>query len=786
MADTAAALVIQLSADFKDFEKQIKKSTGIFDAEGRKIEKRQADLKKRLSNWSLDFTGLSGLNKALVGLTAAGAVTGLFALTKAGLDAASAIGDVSTQAGVSVEFLQKMRFAASQSGATFDIMDTALTTLNKTFGDFVNTGAGKGAQSFKTLGLDKLINAGEIRNTEQLFDALIKRMSSFGSEAQKAAFLASFFGKEAGPKLLQLVNQGAAGIAALEAQAVSLGIVLSTQTVKGAKDANDKLDALFNVMKAQGVAAVAALAPQIAHLAQQITEGLPSLITWVEKWAAWFGLIDLSPVQQAQIKIKELTGTLNELTTKRNAKDGLDGFLNNLLGGNNPALDSRIAKLKSQIAEIQGQLAAAQAAEAKAPKAPVTPPPALHVNDIAGQAKAEAEKKAAEALALRRQQFLAQTVIDQKTAAAALLAAQNESNVELLRGSAEYYNARKQQIDDEFTSEVDVIFARAEKQKAELARQGTDWAGYADAVRNIESTLTDDLATEQEKRQQKLHDAGPAKLIQDALIQSKEQIKAYQDETAALGLTAGALAKFQYIHEQLNIARERGLILTQEQIAALEREGVAVGHAADQFDLARKATERDIEASDAFRQGLIDVGLAGVHGLDSLKDAGLRFLETIGEMILQLYVLKPLVESIGGSFGTPFGGAGGFMSIFGFTDGGIGTPNGPRALKRMAGGGVRRTASIFAEKGPEAAVPLPDGRSIPVDLRMPTANGAGAGGGVQVQQFFDLTGAVVTQELYDRMTDIAARQAQGAVAKFNSDVMPSRVRTLVRDPRRNY
>ena len=37
--------------------------------------------------------------------------------------------------------------------------------------------------------------------------------------------------------------------------------------------------------------------------------------------------------------------------------------------------------------------------------------------------------------------------------------------------------------------------------------------------------------------------------------------------------------------------------------------------------------------------------------------------------------------------------------------------------KRFATGGIATEASIFGEDGPEAAVPLPDGRSIPVDLR---------------------------------------------------------------------
>ena len=47
-------------------------------------------------------------------------------------------------------------------------------------------------------------------------------------------------------------------------------------------------------------------------------------------------------------------------------------------------------------------------------------------------------------------------------------------------------------------------------------------------------------------------------------------------------------------------------------------------------------------------------------------------------------------------------------------------------MKKFARGGVARSASIFGEAGPEAAVPLPDGRRIPVDLSMPKRGGGGS------------------------------------------------------------
>lgn len=568
MADTAAALVIQLSADFKDFKRQMQSATGVFDTEGRKIAKRQADLKKQLSNWTLDFTGLKGLNKAFVGLTAAGIVTGIGALVKTSLDAASAIGDISQQAGVSVEFLQKMRFAAAQSGASFEIMDTALTTLNKNLGDFVNTGAGKAEQTFKTLGIDKLIKSGDIRNAEDAFDAIAKKLEGFQSDAQKSSFLAATFGKEAGPKLLQLMNQGTAGIAQLTHQAESLGIVLSTQTVRGAKEASDKLDALFSVIKAQGVAAVASLAPEIANLAQQITNGLPDLITWVEKWAAFFNLIDLSPVQQAKIEIQGLATSLAGLEQQRKATaDNPNGF-RALFGPSLAEFDTLLkaeqAKLdaaKKKLDQLENHDLAGLTSKAISGNPLLFAPPktaSLKINDIAGDKEAAAEAKRLEDLRLRRAQILQQTVVDTKTSQAALLAAQNETNIQLLKGTEGYQAAVTKQIQDEFQSKIDVATAERDKTLAELNRQQKGWKDYGQAVANINQELTDKVAAAAEERKRALDAADPTgQAFREVLDVGKQQVNSLKDQAAAQYLVGRQLAQVLFLEQALATAREK-------------------------------------------------------------------------------------------------------------------------------------------------------------------------------------------------------------------------------------
>lgn len=86
------------------------------------------------------------------------------------------------------------------------------------------------------------------------------------------------------------------------------------------------------------------------------------------------------------------------------------------------------------------------------------------------------------------------------------------------------------------------------------------------------------------------------------------------------------------------------------------------------------------------------------------------------------------VSALGGLFGGvgTFGGNFGAAPTFGFAAGGVMTPQGPRRLPMFASGGTSNGAAIFGEAGPEAAVPLPDGRAIPVAFKKATFGGGSA------------------------------------------------------------
>ncbi|HSI41760.1 MAG TPA: phage tail length tape measure family protein [Xanthobacteraceae bacterium] len=127
-----------------------------------------------------------------------------------------------------------------------------------------------------------------------------------------------------------------------------------------------------------------------------------------------------------------------------------------------------------------------------------------------------------------------------------------------------------------------------------------------------------------------------------------------------------------------------------------------------------QATQSAATSATGFTGGL---GGAFQQILGGLGQIGSGFLNGIGS------VFQSLLGGLGGLGG---GGGGGLLSslasMFAFEAGGVMTAAGPLPLHRYAMGGVadRPQLALFGEgRQPEAFVPLPDGRRIPVSMSMP-------------------------------------------------------------------
>lgn len=167
-----------------------------------------------------------------------------------------------------------------------------------------------------------------------------------------------------------------------------------------------------------------------------------------------------------------------------------------------------------------------------------------------------------------------------------------------------------------------------------------------------------------------------------------------------------------------------------ELIAQLEAERAALGLSNVEREIANALRQAGASATDAEKQQIIGLVTAisaetaaiektqqameelGQIGQDTLRGIIDGFIE--GKSAAEIF--SSALSDIGSrlldiGLNSLFGGFGG---LFGFANGGIAANGKPQPIKTFARGGVSNTAAIFGEAGPEAAVPLPDGRRRPL------------------------------------------------------------------------
>lgn len=201
--------------------------------------------------------------------------------------------------------------------------------------------------------------------------------------------------------------------------------------------------------------------------------------------------------------------------------------------------------------------------------------------------------------------------------------------------------------------------------------------------------------------------------------------------------------------------------------AKLEKQRADMQRLAAGFTSGAFGDPASIEAMNAYSEaastmlGNISDGVVKVEGdfdklgatfASSLEDAivkgeGLRsVIQGLGQDILRITVRKTVTEPIGNAVSGLFSGFS-LSKLFGFAEGGVMTGAGPLPLRRYASGGVASSPQLamYGDGSvPEAFVPLPDGRRIPVQMR------GGGGGRAVVVNISNVIGNVASQ------TDVVA------------------------------
>lgn len=219
-----AKLVVRLEAQTAEFAKQLEKS--------------QSQLRKFNKETS---STASNIGKGIAAAaTVAAAAIGYF--TKATIDNADRLNDLSKSVGASTEFLSQMEFAAKQSGVGAEELSKGLAKLSKAALSAAKDG-GASAETFERLGISVQNADGTMRSTEDLLLDVADKFSKMENGVAKTGLAMELFGRS-GATLIPLLNEGRSGIEAMRQEADALGLTLDQNAAAAADQFNDNLERL--------------------------------------------------------------------------------------------------------------------------------------------------------------------------------------------------------------------------------------------------------------------------------------------------------------------------------------------------------------------------------------------------------------------------------------------------------------------------------------------------------------------------------------------------------------
>jgi lambda family phage tail tape measure protein len=688
----------------------------------RRLGNSMQGLEGRIKNASMAtnllYTGLKSL--------AAVAVTGgVVALAKSAIDLADDMRDLSQRTGVG-----KFKVAAELSGSSLEGVAKGLTFLNKNM-VAAATGTEAAAAAFKTIGVATTEADGTLRKADKVFLDVADRFAQLRDGPEKAALAIKIFGKS-GAELIPILNLGSK-----EIQRFGLGI--GPDFANKADAFNDQL----GLMKAQ----TTVLTVQIGSALLPVMSGLVSVVTQAitflgnlasEFYTAIGGAAGLQQVAAGLIKTMVVLGGVTagvfiatNITNFTKALGALRGLMLGLLSIERATLAVQTAR--AAVLSLIAGLQTPGPAQAKAlgvigggavglglavslgkliddlmkkigtgiqgvltmPNIP-TPPPGT-TPDLSGLRTGTKPKK--EADMSERMYRLRLQLNDAEIKGENLKAIGLRFDIAALKYEESKLKTRQDAIE----------LADAEKSKLQA---------YGDVAAEIGSSIARDFLKRNELQQ------NYQTTIEDLQIQAglltAEEIRQLDIKRTYQGI----LEKLPDLTEK---QKQKILELVQASKALKE---VDFGKAFKESlqDAYKSATNLGAQLGGFVASGIDKLTNSIVElattGKASFQELAATALKELGSIFLKYALFKALFGIFPGlQIGlAATGGATGPNSaapLKKFASGGVMSGNGIVPMRRYANGGIARSpeVALYGERGPEAYVPLPDGRTIPVKIQ---------------------------------------------------------------------
>ena len=238
-----------------------------------------ANLKQRLAGLRDNSRVVSGGLAAIkVGTVALGATVGIIsavgaaalALTHNYAQQADQLSKLSARTGLLLsEDLSVLRHAADQGDVSFSELEVGLRRYNDGL-DRARTDGGKFRENLLRVGIAADLVEKGLEGGYDGIVAFAEGISRIEDPVSRAAAAAEVFGQRAGPKLLPILQGGAAGLKEMKDEAEALGIVLDQTSADQAAEYNDAMDELRKIISSLGITVGRALVPVLTVLARRV------------------------------------------------------------------------------------------------------------------------------------------------------------------------------------------------------------------------------------------------------------------------------------------------------------------------------------------------------------------------------------------------------------------------------------------------------------------------------------------------------------------------------------
>ncbi|WP_152047189.1 phage tail tape measure protein [Aureimonas psammosilenae] len=669
----------------------------------------EKDMAKAADGIGAKFANLGkGAFAGLAGSLAAFSVGGTVQAFRQVASSVAMIGNEAKRAGLSTKAFQELSYVATQTRVPVDALIDGMKELGLRADEYIITGSGSAAESFKRLGYTADDLKKKLADPTALFTEIIDKVQGLNEAARNRVF-DELFGGTGGERFVEIIDKGGEGIRRMIKEANDLGIIMDDKMIAKA----DEVDRKFNL-----IATVVG-----SKLKGAIVEATEALSEFLDQFRS-------VQDQGANTLRRNIAVNFQDQAAKRYEIDDLREQQRNFPPNMQQANESEIRVREAELAKLEGEYRDLQAALDK--YTGMTSSAANSVSRLGGAADAAAvelhprqpEKGNLEPLN-RYNDAVAREVAKKgmldligHTEGTDKGRGYNETlgygkftggDVNLTAMTLKEVQALQRQMlahpDNKFNSSAvgryqivgktmkglmgemglsgDELFSPALQDRMAqqlLRRRGSDLAGLRSEWTSLQNVPDGAIQTGLGVSQQTM--PGRDEGVQTAIDKRKELSAAYQEivgssvefiaqqnlEGSTLGMTAQQAAKLRYEQGLLNEAYRAGITLTPEQRAELSQ--LAAGMAEVEV-----ATAKAAETQEHMRevQSFLAEGASGffssiITGSASAQQALQRLLSSLADAALQAAFLGqgPLGKLFGGGagiFGTLVGGLFGGASI---------------------------------------------------------------------------------------------------------------------------